>query len=151
MAHDPFAAFGPGRVGGYDGLPPEMQAREARRTRSAISDLLSRPRAEFPSVEVRYAGRVVPPHVLDNAFVSARLAHRQAGRPLHFDWLGWIAAAMPAALEAEAVRKQRMEPLSIFDSNGSRRAGEAARRDVPRELVAPLVLDTVEALADAEG
>ncbi|WP_043345422.1 hypothetical protein [Belnapia moabensis] len=140
----------PGRVPGFDGMPPEMQQREACRTRSAVADLLSRPRAEFPAVVVRFAGREVPEHVLDAAWTAARMTHRAMGRPLHYDWISALAAEMPSALAAEAGRKQRMEPLPVFDANGARKAGSAARQDVPRELVAPLVLDPVEVPADAE-
>ena len=39
MVPDPLAfAFGqPGRIQGYDHMPPEMQQREARRTRNAVA------------------------------------------------------------------------------------------------------------------
>jgi hypothetical protein len=78
--------------------------------------------------------------VVDAAWTAVRLAHHQAGRPEHFDHLGWLECCLPAAIEAERQRKLDMRPLPIFDANGGRKAGEAARRDVPRELTAPLIL-----------
>ena len=56
MAHDSFAGFGFGSVGGYDNLSSEMHAHEARRTRNAVADLLSRPCAESPAIPVRFEG-----------------------------------------------------------------------------------------------
>ena len=67
-----------------------------------------------------------------------RLAHRQTGSLAAYDWLGWLAAAMPAALKAEAAQKRQMAPLPILDSNGGRKAGEAARQGVAAELLTPL-------------
>lgn len=149
MGVDPFAAaFGPGRVPGFDGLPAELQVREARRTRNAVAELLSRPRAEFPSIPVRYGGREVPQHIVDAAYTSARMTHRAMGRPQHYDWIAAMAAELPPAIAADQQRKAMRLPLPIYSFDGARRAGEAARRDVPRELVAPLIFDVSEALAD---
>lgn len=120
----------------------DKRQREVNRTRRAVVDLLNeRGRTEFPDVPVLFNNKNVPAHVLDAAHTAARQARRAAGSPAEFDWLGALSAALPAALEANYARIARREPITHLSSDGARKNAEAARKGIPKELVAPLILE----------
>jgi hypothetical protein len=126
----------------FEFMNAEMQAKEIRRTRNAVAQNLSQPRPAFPSVEVVYLGKSVPRHIVDAAFDRAVIARHMAGRPPGFDLLAAFEAALPDALEADAARRARMEPMPVY-SGRERHAADAAAEAagaLPSELVAPLVV-----------
>lgn len=122
----------------FELMPVEQQAKEIRRTRNAVADNLAQPRPAFPAVEVIHNNKAVPRHIVDDAFARAVIARHQAGRPPGFDTLAAFEAALPAALEAAAARRARMEPIGLYSGRERHAAEQAAQ--LPSELVAPLVV-----------
>lgn len=123
----------------FGGLDAVERGTELRKTRRAVQEYLSeRPRGEFPSVEVVYCGRIVPPHVVDAAYTRASYARLVAGKPEGFDWIAAIERALPGELQAERDRIASMAPLP------RRLGGEGnamwQRDRFPVGLMAPLVL-----------
>ena len=135
-------AFAPGRINDFDHMTGPKRDKEVDRTKRCVVDLLNeRGRTEFPAIEVRFCNKIVPPHILDHAFTAARMARRAAGSLETFDWLASMSAALPAALEADQARIARLEPLTQLSSDGARKCDELARKGIPRELTAPLILE----------
>ena len=130
------------RIGDFDHMSGDKRQREVNRTRRAVLDLLNeRGRTEFPDVLVLFNNKNVPVHVLDAAHTAARQARRAFANPEAFNWLEAIAAALPAALESDHARIARREPITHLSSDGARKNADAARKGIPKELVAPLILE----------